>query len=167
VNDQRRSEVAGSDIFPMLAILPIKYVLSLLPLIATCLVATFNLFSSARQKQWLMDQTIRFWNWLDDLQRHSLLDWLRGQFQYIVWLAISVAICYAVLVIVKVSASKIDILFVLFIVSSGGWLGVRFIRSTLQSHTLLRAVLRATLFLVTVIVILHGHGVLRHITKTN
>jgi len=135
-----------------------KYVLSLLPLIATCLVATFNLFSSTRQKQRLIDRTIRVWNWLDDLQRHSLLNWLRGHAPYIVWIAVFVAICYAVPVIVKVSASNIHILFVLFIVSSGGWLGVRFIRSTLQSHTLLRAVLRATLFLVAVIVILYGHG---------
>jgi hypothetical protein len=162
-------EVQMASVPKLLTGKPVRYLLSLLPFFAALSVAGLNLFLSGKQKQWLNDQTLRLWEWLANLQRHSLLDWLRYHSRWLARTAAVLATCYAVWIILNRSSPNPvkfgELLFVLILVGAGAWCGVKFIYWTLHSRALFVAALRASLVLPLVYGTLFGFGVFANVFK--
>jgi hypothetical protein len=120
---------------------------------AAAIIAGLEIFLSEQQKRWLDRKVLQLWNWLDDCKRISLLAWLKQKVLPLRVFSIAMLLsCAFILWVWWKSQSPNDptelygTIAVLLLLAS--IFGSLIIRSSLRSTTLLRALLRITVYAV-------------------
>lgn len=126
--------------------------------------ALIDFFINDQRKKQLDYRILHLWNWLDDMKRRSVLDWLRRHWAAY-WAALIsavVAIIYARWIIVQLgntsspSLPYVDKIVAILFWVGGLWLTVQFNNWSLSSRNLHIAVLRLALVLIGVIFVIFG-----------
>jgi hypothetical protein len=101
------------------------------------------------QKQRLSDKLLWLWFWLAEAKKQSLLNWVRKRSRAVVTISVLLASLYAAWAFRNAAISSpgaSTIIPALLIVAFAFWLGLKIVRRTLDSPSLLSAFLRASLF---------------------